>query len=68
MTLCQNTTTQNILSIIEKEPGISGTELAARAGITPGTLTWHLRRLEKNDLITISRVGRCMQIFPLDNT
>ena len=68
MTLCQNPTTQNILSIIEKEPGISGTELAARAGITPGTLTGHLRRLEKNDLITISRVGRCMQIFPLDNT
>ena len=64
LTLCKNPTTEKILGIIETEPGISGTVLAARAGITSGTLTWHLGRLEKNDLVTISRTGRGMRIFP----
>ncbi|MDE2545622.1 MAG: winged helix-turn-helix transcriptional regulator [Methanocorpusculum sp.] len=68
MTLCQNPTTEKVLGLIEKEPGISGTVLAARAGISSGTLTWHLGRLQKNDLITISRVGRGMRIFPQDHT
>ena len=64
ITLCQNSTTGKILDIIEAEPGISGTILAARAGISAGTLTWHLGRLEENNLITISRNGRGMQIYP----
>lgn len=68
MTLCKNPTTEKVLGLIEKEPGISGTVLAARAGITPGTLTWHLGRLEKNSLITVSRAGRGMQIFPQNHT
>ena len=68
LTLCQNPTTGKILDIIETEPGISGTVLAARAGITAGTLTWHLGRLEENNLITISRSGRGMQIFPAVHT
>ncbi len=68
LTLCQNPTTGKILGIIETEPGISGTVLAARAGITAGTLTWHLGRLEENNLITISRSGRGMQIFPAVHT
>lgn len=68
MTLCKNPTTEKVLGLIEKEPGIFGTVLAARAGITAGTLTWHLRRLEKNDLIAVSRSGRGMQIFPQDHT
>ena len=64
ITLCQNPTTGKILDIIDTEPGISGTILAARAGISAGTLTWHLGRLEENNLITISRNGRGMQIYP----
>lgn len=64
ITLCQNPTTEKILAIIETEPGISGTVLSARAEIAPGTLTWHLGRLEKNHLITVSRTGRGMRIFP----
>ncbi len=64
ITLCQNPTTEKILGIIETDPGISGTVLAARAGITSGTLTWHLGRLEKNDLVTVERAGRGMRIFP----
>lgn len=68
MTLCKNPTTEKVLGLIEKEPGISGTVLAARAGITPGTLTWHLGRLKKNGLITVSRAGRGMQIFPQNHT
>ncbi|MCZ9311858.1 MAG: winged helix-turn-helix transcriptional regulator [Methanocorpusculum sp.] len=68
ITLCRNPTTEKILGIIEKEPGISGTVLAARTGITSGTLTWHLRRLEKNDLISVARSGRGMQLFPQDHT
>lgn len=68
ITLCQNPTTGRILEIIETDPGISGTDLAARAEISAGTLTWHLGRLEENNLITISRRGRGMQIFPFIST
>ncbi|MDU9375907.1 hypothetical protein McpSp1_04860 [Methanocorpusculaceae archaeon Sp1] len=64
MTLCKNPTTGKILELIEQDPGISGTVLAARAGITSGTLTWHLGKLEKNDLVTVERAGRGMRIFP----
>lgn len=51
-----------------RAPKSSSTVLAARAGISSGTLTWHLGRLQKNDLITISRAGRGMRIFPQDHT
>jgi predicted transcriptional regulator len=58
------TVTQNLLvSIMEKNPGVSQTELAKMAGTSPQVVNYHIRKLWKMDLITMDKDGRVVKCW-----
>lgn len=49
---------ERLLAAIRDTPGLPVTDLAARTGVPRNTATYHLRRLEREGLVTSSRSGR----------
>lgn len=47
-----------LLSIIKKNPGLTGSELISKFHIEPTTVYMHLQGLKKNKLVEYKRVGR----------
>jgi WD40 repeat protein/predicted transcriptional regulator len=55
---------QNLLvGLMEKSPGITGTELARLAGTSPQVVNYHLKKLWRMELITMDRDGRVVRCF-----
>jgi predicted transcriptional regulator len=55
---------QNLLvSLMEKSPGITGTELARLTDTSPQVVNYHLKRLWRMELITMDRDGRVVRCF-----
>jgi DNA-binding MarR family transcriptional regulator len=58
------TVTQNLLvSIMEKNPGVTQTELAKMAGTSPQVVNYHIRKLWRMDLITMDKDGRVVKCW-----
>jgi len=58
------TVTQNLLvSIMEKNPGITQTELAKMAGTSPQVVNYHIKKLWRMDLITMDKDGRVVKCW-----
>jgi len=58
------TVTQNLLvSIMEKNPGVTQTELAKMAGTSPQVVNYHIRKLWRMDLITMDKEGRVVKCW-----
>lgn len=56
--------TQNLLiSIMEKNPGITQTELAKMAGTSPQVVNYHIKKLWRMDLITMDKEGRVVKCW-----
>jgi DNA-binding MarR family transcriptional regulator len=56
--------TQNLLvSIMEKNPGVTQTELAKMAGTSPQVVNYHIRKLWRMDLITMDKDGRVVKCW-----
>lgn len=53
----ENPTRQDILALIEAEPGVHVRELQRRLGYAHGTVLHHLRTLQRNKLVVTSRAG-----------
>ncbi len=51
-------TAQALLAAIRGSPGATQTDLAAVAGITPSTASWHLKRLAGAGLVTVEKQWR----------
>ena len=58
-------TRKKIYSQVESIPGIHIQDLRRRLGIAIGNLMYHLRYLEKHNLVSIDRQGYRYRIFPL---
>jgi len=55
---------QNLLiSIMEKNPGITQTELAKMAGTSPQVVNYHIKKLWRMDLITMDKDGRVVKCW-----
>jgi predicted transcriptional regulator len=56
------TVTQNLLiSLIEKSPGISQSELARAAGTSTQVVNYHIKKLWRLDLISLDKDGRVVK-------
>lgn len=59
----QNVRTARIAASIQAAPGASQKDLAARVGLSPQALHWHLRRLVETGLVRKVREGRVVRHF-----
>jgi len=60
--------TSQIISIIEKNPGIKFREIMRETGMRNGVLSHHARKLEKNGIIKVERGSRQTRFYPLGLT
>ncbi len=56
---------QNILCVIRGNPGIQYREIMRRTGMANGTLSNHLRMIEKLGIVTVERFQRRTHYYPL---
>jgi len=54
----RNETTRKILAILIDKPAATRAELASEIGITGPSITWHMKRLEGDNIISTRRDGR----------
>ena len=54
-----------ILKTIEKNPGIRYREIMGELGLKNGTLSHHLRKLEKQSVLRVERTPRVARFYPL---
>jgi predicted transcriptional regulator len=62
--LLEHEARQQILDMLEREPGLCFQEVQDRVGLAPGTTKWHLRKLEDSDFITSLDDGRYTRFAP----
>ena len=53
----QSNTQAQVQKHIANNPGITQKKLAARLGIAPSTVNYHIKNLEKSDLVTAEKKG-----------
>ncbi|MFA5254501.1 MAG: winged helix-turn-helix transcriptional regulator [Methanoregula sp.] len=56
----RNPTTRRILAILLARPSATRQEIADSVGITGPSITWHMKRLEEDHLVTMQKAGRTM--------
>ena len=54
-----------ILKTIEKNPGIRYREIMGELGLKNGTLSHHLRKLEKQSVLRVERTPRVARFYSL---
>ena len=52
-----------LITVMEKSPGITGSELSRATGTSPQVVNYHLKKLWRMDLITMDRDGRVVRCF-----
>lgn len=57
---------RRILEAVVTQPGTSALNVSGRAGLDPGTVSYHLRRLADAGLVEIERSGRELRIAPTE--
>jgi predicted transcriptional regulator len=62
-----NTTRKQILSVLVKQPSAGHYEIAGLLGFTGATITWHMKLLEADRIITVQRSGRIVWYVIPDN-
>lgn len=62
--LLEHEAREQILEILEREPGLCFQEIQERMGLAPGTTKWHLKKLEDSDFLTSTRDGRHTRYVP----
>ena len=55
---------RRVLDIVEREPGLSMSEIARRCDMYWTTVALHIERLRQDDLVASIRVGRRRVLFP----
>lgn len=62
--LLANPAARNILQAIQEHPGALQKEVAARLGLTAGTVAWHVERLAAAGLVLKEEDGRLVRYYP----
>lgn len=57
---------RRILDLVRQQPGLSSADVAARCGLQPSTVTYHVQRLQAAGLLTGLRDGRAVRLHPVD--
>ncbi|MFO1534448.1 MAG: winged helix-turn-helix transcriptional regulator [Thermoplasmatota archaeon] len=57
---------RRILELVRQQPGLSSADVAARCGLQPSTVTYHVQRLQAAGLLTGLRDGRAVRLHPVD--
>ena len=57
-------TSDNILQLVEENPGIRYSEVRRATGLTNGVLSYHLAKIEKSGQVLIERTPRVARLYP----
>ncbi|MEA3144496.1 MAG: hypothetical protein QOG31_1820 [Thermoplasmata archaeon] len=57
---------RKILDAVRQQPGLSSADVAARCGLQPSTVTYHVQRLQAAGLLTGLRDGRAVRLHPVE--
>lgn len=57
-------TRSKILELIEKNPGISSSEIAKKTNLARNTVKYHVDKLSENNLILFKEKGRRLELYP----
>ena len=57
-------TTENVLDIIQKNPGINSAKISRILNLSRNTIKYHIDKLSKNDLIYFKEKGRKIELYP----
>lgn len=53
-----------VLRAITEEPGITGTGLSSKLGVSKSTIHWHLHDLKTDDVVHVKKDGRFKRYYP----
>lgn len=57
-------TTSKILELIQKNPGISSSEISQKINLARNTVKYHIDKLSENNLIRFKQKGRKIELYP----
>ncbi|NVM37209.1 MAG: winged helix-turn-helix transcriptional regulator [Candidatus Lokiarchaeota archaeon] len=57
-------TTENVLDIIQKNPGINSSKISRILNLSRNTIKYHIDKLSENDLINLKEKGRKIELYP----
>ncbi len=57
-------TTENILDIIRKNPGINSSKISRILNLSRNTIKYHIDKLSENNLILLEEKGRKIELYP----
>jgi predicted transcriptional regulator len=57
---------RKILDVVRSQPGLSSADVAARTGLQPSTVTYHVQRLQSAGLLMGLRDGRAVRLHPVE--
>ena len=57
-------TTKQIFELIQKNPGISSSEISQKINLARNTVKYHVDKLSKNNLIVFKEKGRKIELYP----
>lgn len=61
--LAKSETTKQIFKLIQKNPGISSSEISDEINLAPNTIKYHIDKLSEKDLILLKRKGRKIELY-----
>jgi predicted transcriptional regulator len=57
-------TTNKVFELIQKNPGISSSEISKKINLARNTVKYHIDKLSENNLITLKGKGRKIELYP----
>lgn len=57
---------RRILELVRQQPGLSSADVAARCGLQPSTVSYHVQRLQAAGLLAGLRDGRALRLLPTE--
>lgn len=61
--LAKSETTTKVFKLIQKNPGISSSEISDKINLARNTVKYHIDKLSKNDLILFKKKGRKLELY-----
>ncbi|NVM37212.1 MAG: winged helix-turn-helix transcriptional regulator [Candidatus Lokiarchaeota archaeon] len=58
-------TTNKTFELIQKNPGISSSEISQKINLARNTVKYHIDKLSENDLIYLKEKGRKIELYPV---
>ena len=62
--LAKSETTTKVFKLIQKNPGITSSEISDNINLARNTVKYHIDKLSENDLILLKKKGRKIELYP----